>query len=185
VSETKETKTSRKGIVIVFGIICIILVAGMGGTIAFYTSIINDKNSTISSLNTQISDLKSNVTNLQKQITNLQKLLNFTPVSVGELTANPSPWVNTTVVAEGVLAVAVFLASEGAPWGYELISGNQTIGVSISASINLNASFWNQGFSSSDVRIYGVFEKGEIVWSPGWGPPDVTYYIEAETVESR
>jgi len=193
-SETKETKTSRKGIVIVFGIICIILMAGMGGTIAFYTSIINDKNNTISSLNTQISDLKSNVTNLQKQITsdnttinsltsNVTNLLNGSTSLLDIVASDPSAWVNSTVTVEGVLSLVFFPVSEYAPWNYGLSSGNQTIGVSMSASVNVTA-LWNEGFNGSgDVRIYGVVEKGEITFTPGWGSPEVTYYIEAETVE--
>jgi|SRR5208337_5147057 len=67
-SETKEPKTAGKRIVIALGIVCILLVACLGGVIAAYTLIINDKNNTISLLNSQVSQLKSNVTNLQKQI---------------------------------------------------------------------------------------------------------------------
>jgi hypothetical protein len=68
VSETKEPKIARKGVLIALGIICIILVACLGGVVAAYTLMINDKSNTISSLNYQISQLNSSVANLQKQV---------------------------------------------------------------------------------------------------------------------
>ncbi len=61
VDETKPKKMVRRSIAIAFGIICIILIASLGGIVAYYyTSIIpdlNQKDSTISSMNSQISDL--------------------------------------------------------------------------------------------------------------------------------
>ena len=53
-TEAKETKTARKGIVSGLGIICIILVACLGGVIVACTLIINGKDNTISLLNSQI-----------------------------------------------------------------------------------------------------------------------------------
>ena len=77
-SETKETKTSRKSVLIALGIICIILVACLGGVVATYTLMINDKNNTISSLNYQISQLNSTVANLTSLVAKLQNPLNDT-----------------------------------------------------------------------------------------------------------
>jgi cell division protein FtsL len=74
-SETKEPKIARKGVLITLGIICIILVACLLGVVTAYTVMINDKSNTISSLNYQISQLNSTVTNLQKQVANLQSRL--------------------------------------------------------------------------------------------------------------
>jgi len=204
-SETKETKTSRKGIVIVFGIICIILIAGLGGTLAVY----------ISSLNTEISQLNSNVTNLQKQITsdnttinsltsnvtNLEKqlnsILNGSSFGWDIIMSDPSAWVNRAVMVEGVFTlIASWVNAENLPSASPynstcaelLISGNRTIEVDMGASVNATA-VWNLGVNRS-VRIYGVFEKGETtVLIPNYYnglsiPPGTTYYyIEAETVE--
>jgi len=75
VSETKEKKTARKNIVVALGIVCILLVACLGGSIATYTLTINDKNNTISLLNSKISQLNSTVANLISLFANLQNPL--------------------------------------------------------------------------------------------------------------
>jgi hypothetical protein len=67
-SDTKEPKIARKGVLIALGITCIILVACLLGVVTAYTVMTNDKSNTISSLNYQISQLNSTVTNLQKQV---------------------------------------------------------------------------------------------------------------------
>jgi hypothetical protein len=84
-SETKETKTSRKSVLIALGIICIILVACLVGVVATYTLMINDKNNTISSLNYQISQLNSTVTNLQKQVASDNSTISFLTSQVENL----------------------------------------------------------------------------------------------------
>jgi TolA-binding protein len=183
-SDTKETKASRRSIVIALGIICIILIAGLGGTIAFYTSMINDKNNTISSLNTQISQLNSSVTKLKQQIaldnatinsltsnvTNLQKLLNATPVSVGEITANLSAWVDRAVVVEGNMS---YIGLSMLDWNYEISSNGATIGVSWQFPLNYppdsvgpvilaNAS---SSYNGKNVLVLGIVEGA--AWSGG------------------
>jgi cell division protein FtsL len=183
-TETRETKVSRKGVVIALGIICIVLIAGLGGTIAVYTSMINDKNNTISSLDTKISELNSNVTNLQKQITsdnatinsltsnvtNLQKLLNATSVSVGEITANLSAWVDRAVVVEGNIS---YIGLSLLDWNYELSSNGATIGVSWQFPLNsppdslgpvilANAS---DSYNGKNVLVLGIVEGA--AWSGG------------------
>jgi hypothetical protein len=52
VSATKETKIARKGVLVALGIICVVLVAGLIATIAFYTF-------EISSLQKQVNDLQN------------------------------------------------------------------------------------------------------------------------------
>jgi cell division protein FtsB len=75
-SETKETKIARKSVLIALGIICIVLASSLVGTLVYYASLVNDKDSAISALNSQISQLTSNVTNLQNQATSLQTQVN-------------------------------------------------------------------------------------------------------------
>jgi outer membrane murein-binding lipoprotein Lpp len=172
------TKPAAKGMVFALGIICIILAACLAGVIMVYAFVISGKNSTISSLDTQISQLNSNVTNLQNQ---LDSLLNGSS-STGEIImSNPSLWVNSTVTVEGSLSgVLAFPAFESCPWNEVLSSGNLTIGVSTSNSAN--TTLWNQ--SDPYVRIQGLMKKGEITYTGNIIPPEVTYYVEAEVIES-
>ena len=204
-SETKETKTARKGIVIALGIICVILVACLGGVITAYTFVINDKNSTISSLNSQISQLESNVTNLQNQIasanftiksltsnvTTLQEQLNSIlngSTSLLNIIANdPSVWVNRTVTVEGNLGFARFWVGGSflTNWDFELSSGNQTIRVELNSSQYewFIDNFDKPGSGSVHVMIYGVVRRGEFYVINWPFNPFVTYYVEAQAVE--
>jgi DNA-binding transcriptional ArsR family regulator len=199
-SSTNETRVASRAVSIALGIICIVLAATLVGAFIYYVPVVNGKNSTISSLSTQVSQLESNITNLQGQIgsdnstiksltsnlANLQQELNSIlngSLSVGDIVmSDPSAWVNRTVVVEGLLGMVFFPAFESSPWNYELISGNQTIGVSISTSVNMSA-FWGMSNFSGYVSIYGVVESGQFTFTDQQIPPEVTYYIEAETVE--
>jgi hypothetical protein len=104
VNETKEPKIARKGVPIALGLICIILVACLGGLAAAYTLMISDKNSTISSLNHQISQLNSSVSNLTSQVTNLQEQLypNTTYTVVGTLA-----YANVSAVTVGITVASI------------------------------------------------------------------------------
>jgi hypothetical protein len=204
-SETEETKVSRKGIVIALGIICIILVACLGGVITAYTFVINDKDNTISSLDSQISELNSNVTNLQRQITsdetmidsltsnvtNLQEqlnsILNGSTSLLGIIASDPSVWVNRTVTVEGNLGFARFWVGGSflTYWDFELSSGSQTIRVALNSSQYewFMNNFDKPGYGSAHVMIYGVVKRGEF-YVVNWDfNPFVTYYIEAQVVE--
>ena len=172
------TKPATKGMVIALGIVCIVLAACLAGVVVVYAFVINGKNSKISSLDTQVSQLNSNVTSLQNQLGNL---LNGS-LSSGEIIMSiPSPWVNSTVTVEGSLSgVLAFPAFESCPWDRELSSGNLTIGVSIGNSVN--TTLWN--LSDPYVRIQGLMMKGEITYTGNIFPTEVTYYVEAEVIES-
>jgi hypothetical protein len=196
-SETNETKTARKSIVIRLGIVCIILVACLGGVIASYTFILNDKNNTITSLRSQISELNSNVTNLQEQ---LNSILNVTTSLVEN---DPSALVNKTVVLKGRMDGPIMMPGDmRLPYSYELNSDGQTIRLSFSASVNLTSFYSNQYVDAATINItnhsvgsirvyflnsslvvvvYGVVKEGETIYAV-W-PPQVTYYIEVEKVE--
>jgi hypothetical protein len=63
-SETQPKKMVRRSIAVALGIICIVVVAGLVGTFAYYMSIINDKDNTISSLTYQKGVLQDQVYNL-------------------------------------------------------------------------------------------------------------------------
>jgi CRISPR/Cas system CMR-associated protein Cmr5 small subunit len=55
----------RRSVPIALGIICIILVAGIGGTIAYYMSVLSNKDKIISSQSSQVSSLTSQNNQLQ------------------------------------------------------------------------------------------------------------------------
>jgi DNA-binding transcriptional ArsR family regulator/uncharacterized coiled-coil protein SlyX len=207
------------------GIICILLIAGLSGTIAYYTMAINNRqseldsanktinqlnattakqNDAIGQLNTTISNLQNQITSLTSLVSSLKSLLHATPTTVNELDNDTSDWVNRTVVLEGNLDGPLFTpGDENLPYGYELTSDNQTIGLTFNVNVNLTSFYGNQYQdvatvnltdhsvgstrvyflnSSITVRIYGVVKQG--VTTFGWNmPSQVTYYIEAEEVE--
>lgn len=70
-SETK--RVVRRSVAMALAMMCIVLVAGIGGAIIYYTSVANDKDKTISTQNSQISRLQNETTSLNGQITSLQE----------------------------------------------------------------------------------------------------------------
>jgi cell division protein FtsL len=83
--ETKPKKMVNRSVAIALGIICIILVACLGGAVAVYTLMINDKSNTISSLDNQISQLNSSVANLKNQVTSENSTINSLTSQVANL----------------------------------------------------------------------------------------------------
>lgn len=197
--EKVETKVVGRSFVIALGTVFIVILAGVVGVFSYYIVV---KNNTIASLNTQNSELNVNVTDLHKQlasynssinsltvnITNLQEelntILNWSSSIEDMVLSDPSDWVNRTVIVDGNLSGMFVPVLEHLPYNYDLISSNQTIGVSLNPNMVTNSSFWYQVIEfSAPARIYGVVEKGEITTTSNSHPPQVTYYIEAETVE--
>ena len=90
-SEMRPKKVVGRSVAIGLGIICIVLVAGLGVVMAYYAMQINIKDSTYNdyvsthryadsyynSLNSQISQLNSNITNMQTQINILNATANL------------------------------------------------------------------------------------------------------------
>ena len=77
-NETNPKKMVSRSVAITLGIVCILLIAGLGGAIAYYTMTINNKdnqiksaNSTISSLNSEVSIQNSTISSLGSQISQL------------------------------------------------------------------------------------------------------------------
>jgi cell division protein FtsB len=76
---TGQKKVVSRTIVIAIGIVCIVLVAGLVGTLAIYVPQVSslksqmaEKDNSISSLNSQVSSLTQQVASLHLQITSLQ-----------------------------------------------------------------------------------------------------------------
>jgi prefoldin subunit 5 len=90
-SEVKPRKVVGRNIAIALGIVCILLITGLGGAMAYYTMTISDKNNTIDSINAQlhsitgnntsanateiINELNANITNLTNEKSQLQTWL--------------------------------------------------------------------------------------------------------------
>jgi DNA-binding transcriptional ArsR family regulator len=139
-----KTRTNRfrsRGVALALGIICVLLIAGLGGTLAYYTVAINKKQSELNSAN-------DTVTNLQNQNLNLQAWLNgnLTLISkiqtwlIGNATAynqlesevsnihiegtkNSTVWVNETL-PWGIIGYGFFAPSAG--YVSVLFSSNST-----------------------------------------------------------
>lgn len=88
-SKMSERKLVSRNVAIGLGIICIILIAGLGAAMVYYTITIFDKNNTISLQNSQLSSLNNTMSNqiaqqnttiinLQSTIDRLKKLQNLT-----------------------------------------------------------------------------------------------------------
>lgn len=90
-----EKKTIGKSVAIALGTICIILVAGLGGAISYYTITINNKeneinsvNNTISQLNATIAELNNRIAQLESNLRSLQSLIEPKLVGIDLATAN-------------------------------------------------------------------------------------------------
>jgi hypothetical protein len=91
-SEQQEKKVVSRNVAVALGIICILLVVGLGGAFAYYVTIMNsritDKDNTISSLNSELSNLNGN-------FSNYKLLKDFTVVAINQIIKNQ------TVIAFG------------------------------------------------------------------------------------
>jgi hypothetical protein len=181
-SEREKTKIPRKNVTISLGIICVALVACLGGVIIAYVLTINDKNNVILSLNTQISQLSSNVTNLKNQL----KALNLTCVnlvSIDQINLDPSKWENKTVIVRGKLS-GPWVYFTAISYGY-VLSSNGTVTSQTELDLNsIGVDFGNRGgiYNSVDAVIVGVVKKGIIGTIVVEAQPTIIYYVEEQAV---
>jgi hypothetical protein len=166
-SETTPKRVVRRSVAMALAMMCIVLVAGTGGAIIYYTSAANDKDKTISSQNSQISSLgnqknqlqtwldgnetllnqtQANNTYLQEQIdslnstvTNLQNQVNN--FEIGS-TDNSTIWVNNRIVnaTEGVRV------PDAVALDWQIVTGGQIIGDLYlpynKTYVNASAGYW-------------------------------------------
>jgi len=90
-SETKPKKMVRRSIAIALGITCILLIAGLGGGMAYYIIALNNKdnqinpaNNTINQLNAKIADQNDTIASLNANITRLTIEENQLQASLGQ-----------------------------------------------------------------------------------------------------
>jgi hypothetical protein len=117
-----EKKMVRKSVAITLGTICIILVAGLVGTFAYYMSTVNDRNSTISLLNSQILNLQ-NQTNVSTEMLNLAK--NDVWVNNQTVSQSANSYTRWTFVADfaGYVAITVFKTTANNTYVQVIYSG--------------------------------------------------------------
>ena len=80
-SETRPRRVVGRNVAIALGIVCILLIAGLGGAMAYYTMTINDKNSKIDSINAQLAAITGNNTN-----TNATEIIDQLHANITKLT---------------------------------------------------------------------------------------------------
>jgi hypothetical protein len=108
---TRPNRVAGRRLAIAFGIICILLIASLGGALAYYTMIIHNKENELGSANNTISQLNTNVTNLQNQNNQTQMWLSGNVTAYNQLqdevssihiwgTTNSTVWVNNETAYE-------------------------------------------------------------------------------------
>jgi hypothetical protein len=79
-----EKAGAKKGVSLaitnILGVVCIVLLASLVGSVVNYASVINGKDSTIAAKNSQIASLDSQVSNLQNQVSELSSVPTPQPV---------------------------------------------------------------------------------------------------------
>lgn len=195
-SETEEPKVVRRSMALALGTACIILIAGLGGAMAYYTVTINNKdnevnsqkatisqlNATIKDQNNTINQLNSNVTNLQSQVTfqdEMNAFLNTTATftTLNEINVNSSAWVNKTGLVEGVLIPANTPSFFVSPFNSEITYNGTTIGVSVFGIYEV--------ISGLNVFVLGVLTEGRPILYLADGShiyEDVVYFINAQRI---
>ena len=153
-----EKKMVSRDVAIVLGMVCILLIAGMGAVAAYYTMQINDKDSMISSLNTQIatknsqiSQLNSSATNLETQLSDLTSIVELNKSEVCYNTsALESPFNQGNELPAnfsypdkiGYISLTVYAPNFDAYAGVVLVQ----VSSSYDAYVNMTSSYLGQGF---------------------------------------
>jgi hypothetical protein len=175
-SETREPKIAGKGVIIALGIICIVLVACLGGVVAEYTLLINDKSNAISSLNYQISQLNSTVANLENQVASDNYTINSLASQVANLLKQL--YLNTTYAAEGVTTYT----AKGVLNGWELTMTIKKTVYNLGEPVNITLTVTNISNQTMDYdwrspdfdfRVYNNTNNNLYEWSNT--QPDLAY----------
>lgn len=191
-SEIEPKKMIRRGVAVALGIICIILVACLGGLMAYYTFAISDRDNTISSKNnqidslntqisrknSQISQLNSNLTNLQNQVNNLTDVLNLNRSTVWVSGKEVNLWSRDPVYEGNVTYAGYIVVHVSTGWPNNTLVMNYTF---------QDLNYENKTFFSGDVTAtFPVLPSSNIkvfAFTEAWiltGPADayvtIIYY---------
>jgi uncharacterized coiled-coil protein SlyX len=126
-SETEETKTAGKGVIIALGIICVILVVSLFGVIAYYTITIRNKESELNSANIAINQLNATIARqndtidaLNTTVTNLQKQVALDNSTLTKL-QNQIASDNRTITSLGARVLIDGITYSTTPTSYDLL----------------------------------------------------------------
>jgi len=130
-NEAKSTKTTPRKVVgrnvaIILGIICVLLIASLGGAMAYYTMTINNKDNNLNTLNSEVSGLNATVNQLNTAITEQNNTINTLNATVNQL--------NATIIEQNstinTLNTELEMAHDGnvtAQTAYEIVSGGALV----------------------------------------------------------
>lgn len=142
-----EKKVVGRNVAVALGVMCIILVFGLMGTVMSYTSVVSEKDNTITSLNSDVSSLQDQVSDLQDQITNLQNevanLQDLSPILINQMEI-----INHTTNIDGLGTVRIswfnfYSTSNGTKLGVAAAIVNNSSVPAENVSLIVNVLFYN------------------------------------------
>jgi hypothetical protein len=153
-SEPKvERKVVSRTVAISLGIICIVLVIGLVGAIAEYTSMINDKDNTISSQASQISSYQNQVSDLTGKLDLSQNTVWINDQPINQGASGYTYWTFSATYA-GYVVVNVISSTTSNAYAEVIYSSN---GVNYDSSVTVGysgtASFAVLPSGSIQVRV--------------------------------
>ncbi|HML01771.1 MAG TPA: hypothetical protein VK487_00190 [Candidatus Bathyarchaeia archaeon] len=117
-----EKKVVGRTIAIALGIICLVLVIGLVGAIADYTSMVSSRDNTISSQNSHIATNNNTISSLNSQVLNLTEIVNVQQnegwFAYEDVTQPANSSTNLTFLANYTGYVAVWIAQLSTPNTY-------------------------------------------------------------------
>lgn len=116
--EKEPKKVLRKSVSLALGIICILLIASLGGAIAYYTMTINNKTNDLNTISSEISGLNATIYQLNATINSLNTQLQMAR------DGNVTPQTAYVMANSGVLFVDVRTPDE-----YDIMHVNNSINI--------------------------------------------------------
>jgi predicted PurR-regulated permease PerM len=92
-----QKKMVRRDVAVALGIVCILLIAALGGAMVYYTITINDKNNQINSINAELAAITGNYTS-----TNVTETINQLNANIANLTNENNhlqAWLTSNITA--------------------------------------------------------------------------------------
>ena len=142
-----EKKVVGRNVAVVLGVMCIILVFGLIGTVMSYASAISEKDNTIASLNSEVSSLQDQVADLQDQIINLQnEVTNLQDLDA--ILLNQVEIINHTINLNGLGSVGIswfnaYYTSNGTKLGVAVVIVNNSSVPVENVSLTIGVLFYN------------------------------------------
>jgi hypothetical protein len=106
-SVVNEKKVVSRTVAIALGILCIFLIAWIGGTIAYFSMMVNNNDNTISSQASQISNLQNQVSDLNSSLNLNKSIVWISSQTVSSPYNSYYSWVPLRVPCAGYVSVTV------------------------------------------------------------------------------